>query len=113
MNAAHCRKAICQLATGSYALGEYCVAFLFDEPLFNLDAQLRGHMRLEIRNLQRWLKTISVFVTHDQLEAMSLADTLVVMKIGRIERMGTPFEVYSNPATTFVAKFIGSPGMIS
>jgi sn-glycerol 3-phosphate transport system ATP-binding protein len=86
-------------------------AFLFDEPLSNLDAQLRGHMRLEIRNLQRRLKTASVFVTHDQLEAMTLADTLVVMKAGRIEQMGTPFEVYSNPATTFVAKFIGSPGM--
>jgi sn-glycerol 3-phosphate transport system ATP-binding protein len=86
-------------------------AFLFDEPLSNLDAQLRGHMRLEIRNLQRRLGTTSVFVTHDQLEAMTLADTLVVMKGGRIEQMGTPFEVYSNPATTFVAKFIGSPGM--
>lgn len=86
-------------------------AFLFDEPLSNLDAQLRGHMRMEIRNLQRRLGTTSVFVTHDQLEAMTLADTLVVMKDGRIEQTGTPFEVYSNPATTFVARFIGSPGM--
>lgn len=86
-------------------------AFLFDEPLSNLDAQLRGHMRIEIRNLQRRLGTTSVFVTHDQLEAMTLADTLVVMKGGRIEQIGTPFDVYKYPATTFVARFIGSPGM--
>lgn len=68
-------------------------------------------MRIEIRNLQRKRGTTSVFVTHDQLEAMTLADTLVVMKDGRIEQTGSPFDVYNNPATTFGAKFIGSPGM--
>ncbi len=86
-------------------------AFLFDEPLSNLDAKLRGQMRVEIRTLQRRLKTTSVYVTHDQLEAMTLADRLVVMNAGHIEQVGTPTELYARPATLFVAGFIGSPPM--
>lgn len=86
-------------------------AFLFDEPLSNLDAKLRVQMRVEIRRLQRRLKTTSLYVTHDQLEAMTLADRLVVMNGGRIEQIGTPIEVYQRPETIFVAGFIGSPPM--
>ncbi|MGN6488622.1 MAG: ATP-binding cassette domain-containing protein, partial [Devosia sp.] len=86
-------------------------AFLFDEPLSNLDAKLRGQMRIEIKRLQRNLATTSVYVTHDQLEAMTLADRLVVMNAGRIEQVGTPMELYARPATLFVAGFIGSPPM--
>src|SRR5690606_26071147 len=86
-------------------------AFLFDEPLSNLDAKLRGQMRVEIRRLQRALGTTSVYVTHDQLEAMTLADKLVVMNKGQIEQVGKPMELYSRPASTFVANFIGSPPM--
>ncbi|MBC2886526.1 sn-glycerol-3-phosphate ABC transporter ATP-binding protein UgpC [Ochrobactrum sp. CM-21-5] len=86
-------------------------AFLFDEPLSNLDAKLRVQMRVEIRRLQRRLKTTSLYVTHDQLEAMTLADRLVVMNAGRIEQLGTPMEVYQRPLTMFVAGFIGSPPM--
>ena len=86
-------------------------AFLFDEPLSNLDAKLRGQMRVEIRRLQRTLKTTSVYVTHDQLEAMTLADRLVVMNAGRIEQLGVPTELYEKPASLFVAGFIGSPPM--
>ena len=86
-------------------------AFLFDEPLSNLDAKLRGHMRVEIRRLQRRLRTTSVYVTHDQLEAMTLADRLVVMNGGVIEQVGKPLEVYADPASVFVAGFMGSPGM--
>ncbi len=86
-------------------------AFLFDEPLSNLDAKLRGQMRVEIRRLQRALRTTSVYVTHDQLEAMTLADRLVVMNAGRIEQVGTPTELYDRPASLFVAGFIGSPPM--
>ena len=85
--------------------------FLFDEPLSNLDALLRVQMRAEIRRLHRQLATTSVFVTHDQAEAMTLADRLVVMRDGRIEQIGTPAEVYGRPATLFVAGFIGSPPM--
>ena len=85
--------------------------FLFDEPLSNLDAKLRVQMRVEIRRLQRSLATTSVYVTHDQMEAMTLADRLVVLNAGRIEQMGTPIELYEKPATTFVATFIGSPSM--
>jgi sn-glycerol 3-phosphate transport system ATP-binding protein len=85
--------------------------FLFDEPLSNLDAKLRVQMRLEIRRLHQRLKTTSVFVTHDQLEAMTLADRLVVMNEGRIEQTGSPVEVYRRPASLFVAGFIGSPPM--
>jgi sn-glycerol 3-phosphate transport system ATP-binding protein len=86
-------------------------AFLFDEPLSNLDAKLRVSMRVEIRKLQKTLGTTSVYVTHDQLEAMTLADMLVVMNAGRVEQIGPPLAVYEKPATTFVATFIGAPSM--
>ncbi|TNB49473.1 sn-glycerol-3-phosphate import ATP-binding protein UgpC [Martelella lutilitoris] len=86
-------------------------AFLFDEPLSNLDAKLRVSMRGEIKHLQKRLGTTSIYVTHDQLEAMTLADRLVVLNAGRIEQIGTPLEVYHKPASTFVANFIGSPAM--
>ncbi len=86
-------------------------AFLFDEPLSNLDAKLRGTMRLEIKALQKRLGTTSLYVTHDQLEAMTLADRLVVLNKGRVEQIGTPLEVYRRPASAFVAGFIGSPAM--
>jgi sn-glycerol 3-phosphate transport system ATP-binding protein len=86
-------------------------AFLFDEPLSNLDAKLRVQMRVEIRRLQRLLATTSIYVTHDQMEAMTLADRLVVLNAGRIEQVGTPIDLYEKPATTFVATFIGSPSM--
>ena len=85
--------------------------FLFDEPLSNLDAKLRIAMRVEIRKLQRRLKTTSIYVTHDQLEAMTLADMLVVMNGGAVEQIGNPLEIYQKPATTFVASFIGAPPM--
>jgi sn-glycerol 3-phosphate transport system ATP-binding protein len=85
--------------------------FLFDEPLSNLDAKLRVAMRVEIRKLQRRLKTTSIYVTHDQLEAMTLADILVVMNGGQVEQIGNPLAVYQKPATTFVASFIGAPPM--
>ena len=85
--------------------------FLFDEPLSNLDAKLRIAMRVEIRKLQRRLGTTSIYVTHDQLEAMTLADMLVVMNGGRVEQIGNPLEIYQKPATTFVAAFIGAPPM--
>jgi sn-glycerol 3-phosphate transport system ATP-binding protein len=86
-------------------------AFLFDEPLSNLDAKLRVQMRAEIRRLHNRLKATSIFVTHDQVEAMTLADLVVVMNAGRIEQTGAPTEVYRLPATRFVATFIGSPAM--
>ena len=85
--------------------------FLFDEPLSNLDAKLRVQMRLEIRKLHQRLGATSVFVTHDQVEAMTLADRIVVMNKGLIEQIGTPTEIYERPATLFVAGFIGSPPM--
>jgi sn-glycerol 3-phosphate transport system ATP-binding protein len=85
--------------------------FLFDEPLSNLDAKLRGQMRLEIKRLHQELGATSIFVTHDQVEAMTLADRLVVMNDGIAEQIGTPMEVYSQPMTRFVADFIGSPAM--
>ena len=85
--------------------------FLFDEPLSNLDAKLRVEMRGEIKQLQRRLGTTSIYVTHDQLEAMTLADRLVVLNKGVIEQIGRPLEVYRRPASTFVASFIGSPPM--
>jgi len=85
--------------------------FLFDEPLSNLDAKLRVQMRLEIKQLQRSLRTTSLYVTHDQVEAMTLADRLVVMNLGVAEQIDTPMRVYERPATTFVAGFIGSPAM--
>src|SRR6187402_2186682 len=85
--------------------------FLFDEPLSNLDAKLRIAMRVEIRKLQRRLKTTSIYVTHDPLEAMTLADILVVMNGGQVEQIGNPLDIYRKPATTFVASFIGAPPM--
>ncbi len=86
-------------------------AFLFDEPLSNLDAKLRVQMRTEIKKLHRKVKTTVVYVTHDQVEAMTLADRIVVMKDGYIEQVGTPMEVFNHPVDTFVASFIGSPPM--
>jgi sn-glycerol 3-phosphate transport system ATP-binding protein len=85
--------------------------FLFDEPLSNLDAKLRAQTRLEIQKLHRELGITSLFVTHDQVEAMTLAERMIVMNAGKMEQFGTPEEVYSRPATTFVASFIGSPPM--
>jgi sn-glycerol 3-phosphate transport system ATP-binding protein len=85
--------------------------FLFDEPLSNLDAKLRVQMRAEIRRLQKRLRVTSLFVTHDQVEAMTLGDRLVVMHEGRAAQVGTPMEVWSRPADTYVASFIGSPAM--
>jgi sn-glycerol 3-phosphate transport system ATP-binding protein len=85
--------------------------FLFDEPLSNLDAKLRVQMRVEIQKLHRRLKTTSLYVTHDQVEAMTLAQRMVVMNAGAAEQIGTPAEVYDRPATVFVAEFIGSPPM--
>jgi sn-glycerol 3-phosphate transport system ATP-binding protein len=85
--------------------------FLFDEPLSNLDAKLRVQMRFEIQKLHRRLGTTSLYVTHDQVEAMTLARRMIVMNAGRAEQIGTPMEVYQNPATLFVAGFIGSPAM--
>ena len=85
--------------------------FLFDEPLSNLDAKLRVAMRVEIKKLQRRLATTSIYVTHDQLEAMTLADILVVMNGGVVEQTGNPLDIYRKPATTFVASFIGAPPM--
>jgi sn-glycerol 3-phosphate transport system ATP-binding protein len=86
-------------------------AFLFDEPLSNLDAKLRVQMRLEIQKLHRNLRTTSIFVTHDQVEAMTLADRMIVMHAGIVEQVGKPIEVYDNPESLFVAGFIGSPSM--
>src|SRR4051812_19479092 len=86
-------------------------AFLFDEPLSNLDAKLRVQMRLEIQKLHRELRTTSIFVTHDQVEAMTLADRMIVMNAGIVEQIGRPIDVYSDPASVFVAGFIGSPAM--
>ncbi|WP_180897959.1 ABC transporter ATP-binding protein [Martelella soudanensis] len=85
--------------------------FLFDEPLSNLDAKLRAQVRAEIKELQKKLKTTMVFVTHDQVEAMTMADRIVVLKFGEIQQVGTPEDVYENPVNTFVASFIGSPSM--
>src|SRR5262247_2451324 len=85
--------------------------FLFDEPLSNLDAKLRVQMRTEIKRVHQKVKTTTVYVTHDQVEAMTLADRVVVMNHGRIEQIGTPQELYHQPRTRFVAGFIGSPAM--
>ncbi|MDN5679452.1 MAG: sn-glycerol-3-phosphate import ATP-binding protein UgpC [Ewingella sp.] len=85
--------------------------FLFDEPLSNLDAKLRVQMRLELQQLHRRLRTTSLYVTHDQVEAMTLAERVIVMNKGIAEQIGTPSEVYRRPATLFVASFIGSPAM--
>ena len=85
--------------------------FLFDEPLSNLDAKLRVHMRAEIKALHQQLKTTSVYVTHDQIEAMTMADRIVVMHDGLIQQVGAPLDLYDRPANMFVAGFIGSPGL--
>lgn len=85
--------------------------FLFDEPLSNLDAKLRVQMRVEIKALQRRLSTTSIYVTHDQMEAMTMSDRIVIMNHGKIEQIGAPLEVYDRPANVFVATFIGSPSM--
>lgn len=85
--------------------------FLFDEPLSNLDAKLRNQMRIEIRKLQKDLGTTSIYVTHDQIEAMTMADRIVVLNGGNIEQIGTPEEIYHKPASTFVASFMGAPPM--
>jgi sn-glycerol 3-phosphate transport system ATP-binding protein len=85
--------------------------FLFDEPLSNLDAQLRVQMRVEIKRLQQELATTSLYVTHDQVEAMTLADRLIVMNAGNVDQIGRPLDLYERPATAFVAGFIGSPAM--
>jgi multiple sugar transport system ATP-binding protein len=85
--------------------------FLFDEPLSNLDAKLRHHMRIEIAQLHQSLKTTTIYVTHDQLEAMTLADRIVLMRAGEIEQVGTPREIYDRPMSQFVAGFIGTPPM--
>ncbi len=86
-------------------------AFLFDEPLSNLDAALRGTMRLEISELHQTLKTTMIYVTHDQVEAMTMADKIVVLNAGRIEQVGSPLDLYNRPDNLFVAGFIGSPRM--
>ena len=85
--------------------------FLMDEPLSNLDAKLRQHMRVQIKHIQRELRITTVYVTHDQIEAMTLADRIVIMQSGAIQQIGTPDEIYNDPANTFVANFIGSPPM--
>jgi multiple sugar transport system ATP-binding protein len=85
--------------------------FLFDEPLSNLDAKLRVAMRVEIKELHQRLQTTTIYVTHDQIEAMTMADKIVVMRDGRVEQVGRPLELYDHPANTFVAGFIGSPSM--
>ncbi|WP_226553684.1 ABC transporter ATP-binding protein [Celeribacter naphthalenivorans] len=93
------------------AMVKHSNAFLFDEPLSNLDAQLRVQMRKEIRALQQRIGVTSIYVTHDQVEAMTMGDRIVVMKDGRIEQVGSPAELYTAPRTRFVAGFIGSPQM--
>ncbi|WP_299844879.1 ABC transporter ATP-binding protein [uncultured Jannaschia sp.] len=85
--------------------------FLFDEPLSNLDASLRGQMRVELMELHKTLGTTMIYVTHDQVEAMTMADQIVVLNAGRVEQVGNPLDLYDRPATTFVAGFIGSPKM--
>src|SRR6476661_4623895 len=87
------------------------LVFLFDEPLSNLDAKLRAQMRIEIKRLHAEIPTTSVFVTHDQVEAMTLGDRVVIMRDGRVQQIGTPLQVYGKPANKFVAGFIGAPAM--
>jgi multiple sugar transport system ATP-binding protein len=93
------------------ALARDPTLFLFDEPLSNLDAKLRVEMRAEIKHLHRHAQVTTVYVTHDQIEAMTLGDYIAVMKAGMIEQLGTPDDIYGRPATRFVAEFIGSPAM--
>jgi multiple sugar transport system ATP-binding protein len=100
-----------QRAALARAVVRHPQVFLMDEPLSNLDAKLRASMRVQIKHLQRQLKITTVYVTHDQIEAMTLADRIVIMDKGIIQQLGTPDEIYSDPANTFVAGFIGSPPM--
>jgi multiple sugar transport system ATP-binding protein len=100
-----------QRAALARAVVRHPQVFLMDEPLSNLDAKLRASMRVQIKHLQRQLKITTVYVTHDQIEAMTLADRIVIMDRGVIQQLGTPDEIYSDPANTFVAGFIGSPPM--
>ena len=100
-----------QRAALARAIVRQPLVFLMDEPLSNLDAKLRQAMRVQIKHLQRRLKTTTVYVTHDQFEAMTLADRIVIMQNGAIQQIGAPNEIYLDPATTFVASFIGSPPM--
>jgi multiple sugar transport system ATP-binding protein len=93
------------------AMVREAATFLFDEPLSNLDAKLRAHMRTEIRQLHNRLGTTTIYVTHDQIEAMTMADRIVVMRAGNIEQIGTPDEVYDAPASMYVADFIGTPAI--
>src|SRR5678816_2972240 len=93
------------------AIGRDPQVFLFDEPLSNLDAKLRVQMRTEIKELHQRLKTTSIYVTHDQIEAMTMADRIVVMRDGIVEQTGTPLDLYDTPVNIFVAGFIGSPAM--
>lgn len=99
-----------RVAMGRAIVRDACL-FLFDEPLSNLDAKLRSRMRTEIRKIHREYKTTSIYVTHDQVEAMTLGNRVVVMREGRIEQYGTPMDIYLNPVNIFVATFIGSPAM--
>jgi len=99
-----------RLAIGRSAMMEPAI-FLLDEPLSNVDAAFRAVMRTELKSLQRQFRQTMVYVTHDQLEAMTMADRIAVMDHGVLQQVGTPLEVYNDPANTFVAKFIGSPGM--
>ena len=99
-----------RVATGR-AIVRNPAVFLFDEPLSNLDAKLRVQMRSEIRDLQKRLSVTSIYVTHDQIEAMTMADRIVVLRDGLVEQVGTPLDLYDRPANTFVATFIGSPAM--
>jgi ABC-type sugar transport system ATPase subunit len=101
----------CQRVAIGRALVQEPAVFLFDEPLSNLDAELRLHMRVEIKSLHQQLGKTMVYVTHDQLEAMTLADRIVVLRAGRIEQQGAPLALYERPANVFVAGFIGSPAM--
>ena len=100
-----------QRAAMGRAIVRHPKVFLFDEPLSNLDAKLRVQMRTEIKRVHQQVKTTTIYVTHDQIEAMTLADTVVVMNRGRIEQAGTPHELYHSPKTRFVAGFMGSPAM--
>jgi multiple sugar transport system ATP-binding protein len=100
-----------QRAALARAIVRHPRVFLMDEPLSNLDAKLRNTMRIQLKYVQRQLKITTVYVTHDQVEAMTLADRIVIMSGGRIQQIGTPDQIYSDPANTFVAGFIGSPPM--
>ena len=101
----------CQRVAMGRAIVRNPAIFLFDEPLSNLDAKLRGQMRTELRELHREIGNTTVYVTHDQLEAMTMADRILVLNEGRTEQIGEPMELYDRPANLFVAQFIGTQGM--